>query len=168
MQMLCKTSSEIKKEYNKLYYEKNKDKICSQKRLFRKENKELMRSYDKNRRLEKNKNKPPRIKKSRADYAKKYRENNRDKYRLASLKSDLKKKGLSIEEYEKMLIEQNNSCKICLKHESRFSKRLHVDHCHTTGKVRGLLCVHCNHILGKAFDNIEVLKSAIKYLVESK
>lgn len=40
----------------------------------------------------------------------------------------------------------------------------YVDHCHTTGKVRGLLCFHCNTALGHIFDNTEILQSMIKYL----
>jgi hypothetical protein len=43
---------------------------------------------------------------------------------------------------------------------------LAVDHCHTTGKIRGLLCSKCNPALGAFNDNIEILNSAIKYLKE--
>ena len=58
--------------------------------------------------------------------------------------------GITIEEYDKMLISQNNGCAICGKETAYNSgeKRLHVDHCHITGKVRGLLCSQCNTTLG--------------------
>ena len=61
--------------------------------------------------------------------------------------------GITGEEYNKMLTEQDNCCKICLRHASTFSKGLYVDHCHSTGKVRGLLCVTCNNFLGAINDN---------------
>ena len=71
---------------------------------------------------------------------------------------------MTIEQYDSILKEQNNCCKICSTHESEFNKRLAVDHCHTTGKIRGLLCMACNILLGKAKDNINTLNNAIDYL----
>lgn len=47
------------------------------------------------------------------------------------------------------------------------SRRLHIDHCHTTGKVRGVLCNGCNIALGGVEDNIETLRGLIKYLEQS-
>ena len=83
-------------------------------------------------------------------------------------KADLKRLyGLSIEEYETMVQQQEGCCAICKKSSLLFSgrkKRLCVDHCHTTGKVRGLLCEPCNTMLGMARDNQSVLSSAINYL----
>lgn len=65
--------------------------------------------------------------------------------------------------YEKMLADQNNKCVICdIEHNN--IKKLHVDHCHKTGKVRGLLCNNCNNGIGKLGDSIIMLKKAIKYL----
>jgi hypothetical protein len=58
--------------------------------------------------------------------------------------------GITIEEYNKILFDQNNGCAICGK-ETAYNngeKRLHVDHCHTTGRIRGLLCSQCNTTLG--------------------
>jgi hypothetical protein len=63
-----------------------------------------------------------------------------------------------------MLVSQNNSCAICLIHHSAFSKALHVDHNHRTGKVRALLCQSCNHLIGHSKEKIETLGAAIKYL----
>ncbi|WPJ53570.1 hypothetical protein RCIP0083_00040 [Klebsiella phage RCIP0083] len=54
--------------------------------------------------------------------------------------------------------------KICGKHESEQRRALAVDHCHTTGSVRGLLCDNCNRGIWYFRDNHEVLKAAIKYL----
>ena len=80
--------------------------------------------------------------------------------------------GLTIEDYDKLLTEQNGVCKICSKPETRYIKgvlvRLSGDHCHTTGKVRGLLCGNCNTALGAFDDNIEIMKIAIQYLEKDK
>jgi hypothetical protein len=59
---------------------------------------------------------------------------------------------------------QGGSCKICKTHESNLKRKLFVDHCHTTGSVRGLLCQSCNTMIGNAKDNILVLQAAINYL----
>jgi hypothetical protein len=73
---------------------------------------------------------------------------------------------LSFEEVEKLYILQNKKCKICKNEHSSISAHggLYIDHCHTTGKVRGLLCGSCNVLLGVANDNITILNSAIDYL----
>lgn len=68
-----------------------------------------------------------------------------------------------------MLTVQGSSCKICLTTEPGGKGLVfHVDHCHDSGKVRGLLCMACNIMLGKAQDNTETLRAAIKYLEEHK
>jgi len=65
-----------------------------------------------------------------------------------------------------MLIDQNNTCAICdVKHFD--TKKLHVDHCHSTGKVRGLLCSNCNNGMGKLGDSIERLELVINYLKQN-
>ena len=65
-----------------------------------------------------------------------------------------------------MLVQQNYSCGICKKHESEFKYKLRVDHCHTTGKVRELLCNSCNVLLGHSKENINNLNNAIGYLIK--
>lgn len=81
---------------------------------------------------------------------------------------DRKKKLYGIDkEIENQLLEnQNFACKICLKNLS--DKLYHIDHCHKSNKVRGILCVKCNTGLGKFEDNIEYLQNAIKYLEKNK
>ena len=73
-------------------------------------------------------------------------------------------KNMSYERYEEMLEQQNHSCKICEVHESKIKRKLAVDHNHTTGEIRGLLCDKCNNLLGKVKENISILESAIEYL----
>ena len=67
-------------------------------------------------------------------------------------------------EYNKLLEIQNNCCDICKKHNSEFKNALSVDHNHTTGVVRGLLCSKCNHLLGLAEENCSTLTNATLYL----
>ncbi len=66
-------------------------------------------------------------------------------------------------ERQKLSDAQGQSCAICKKHESHFKKRLSVDHNHTTGKVRALLCYRCNKFLVGRFTLITI-KPVIEYL----
>ena len=109
---------------------------------------------------------------------KEYRENNpekikslREKYKKirieirkpAERKYHLKTKyGITELEYKEMYDKQNGNCALCNKNVEY--KKLHVDHCHKSGRIRGLLCSNCNLALGNFKDNIEVLKKAIDYL----
>lgn len=73
--------------------------------------------------------------------------------------------GITIEEYNTMLKNQDNKCKIC--NSLKGARNLHIDHCHETGKVRGLLCANCNTGIGNLKDNIELLEKAINYLKDN-
>lgn len=81
-----------------------------------------------------------------------------------------RKFGIDATEYDKMLKAQNGRCAICGNAETFFNRgkkekqALSVDHCHDTGKVRGLLCVRCNRGLGYFRDRPEFLRRAIEYL----
>lgn len=79
------------------------------------------------------------------------------------------KYGLSVEEYNQKLAQQNSKCAICNKTEldlsnSKSTRRLSVDHCHQTGKVRGLLCSKCNTAIGLLRDSPDTLKQAVEYV----
>lgn len=109
---------------------------------------------------------PNKVKKSRNTHYYKYPEKVHNK--------ELKYKyGITVDEYNIMLSNQNNKCKICNNEEltkgrSGKVRKMAVDHCHKTNKVRGLLCAKCNQGIGLLNDDIEVLKQAIKYLEEKK
>lgn len=94
----------------------------------------------------------------------------RSKYRYANGDSyavRLKKLyGLSVDEYEQMYAEANGKCQVCSTPEEELSKRLAVDHCHQTGKIRGLLCSKCNTALGQLNDNLETISALYSYLKE--
>lgn len=70
----------------------------------------------------------------------------------------------TINDYEKLIIKQNNKCLICERDFSQIKDSPNLDHCHKTNKVRGILCYKCNVGIGLFKDNIEVLKRAISYL----
>ena len=89
--------------------------------------------------------------------------------RRRNLKRDF---NLDLEEYDKMHNEQNGLCLICKQPETSVQRGkvipLSVDHCHDSGKIRGLLCRSCNTGLGAFSDNIDRIKKAIMYLEEHK
>lgn len=99
--------------------------------------------------------------------SKEYRISNNISSRNNALKL---KYDLSEEDYNKILKSQNDVCKICKNSESQIHhstgviQNLSVDHCHETGKVRGLLCHKCNTGLGAIQDDVEILQSMIEYL----
>lgn len=103
---------------------------------------------------------------------KEYRLDNPEKYNRIKRNQNLKRYGLTFEDQEGMLREQNYKCAICGQEIFLFgsSQKLiaHVDHDHKTGKVRGLLCKECNSGLGKFRDNPEYLLSAVSYLNKNK
>lgn len=72
--------------------------------------------------------------------------------------------GITLADYEQMRIDQADLCKLCGRHERTRQRRLAVDHCHVTGKIRGLLCHHCNTGLGNFMDDVSLLRKAITYL----
>jgi hypothetical protein len=97
-----------------------------------------------------------------------------DKRRVSATPSIVKREqalkrmyGITQQDYDKMLLEQNNQCAICGTTEPKgrhTSNYFVVDHCHNSGKVRKLLCHHCNTSLGLVGDNISTLEEMIKYL----
>ena len=102
---------------------------------------------------------------------KKYRDDNKDKsseYHKSGVVVEKRKKqrkllryGVDQAMFNQMLIAQGSRCMICGK---GFIKTPHIDHDHSTGKIRGLLCNRCNWLLGNAGDSVTVLNNAILYL----
>ncbi len=79
-------------------------------------------------------------------------------------KHQLKRYGLTLEEYDVILAKQSHKCKICEIDETKLRIKLAVDHDHKTGKVRGLLCDKCNRGIGLLNEDIGTMSKAIIYL----
>jgi len=73
---------------------------------------------------------------------------------------------ISIEEYEQMLVFQDKKCQIC--EELLEPKKTVVDHCHTSGNVRGLLCYNCNNAIGFLKENIRAALKLIDYIYKNE
>jgi hypothetical protein len=76
---------------------------------------------------------------------------------------------LTIDDYQRMWDAQGGACKMCSRPETNVNpngtvRTLCVDHCHTTGKVRGLLCGNCNVAIGLLQENVATLARGIQYL----
>lgn len=71
-----------------------------------------------------------------------------------------KRYGITLEKYNEMMERCGGRCEVC----QRDTKRLHVDHDHTTGFVRGLLCQGCNFSIGYAYDSPQTLRAAADYI----
>lgn len=95
-------------------------------------------------------------------YRRAYYNRNSEAYKWRNIKNTF---GLSKEDYLNILVEQDNKCKLCEKPFQGLNGRdVHVDHCHETNKVRGILCMPCNVALGMLGDNEEGLTRALNYV----
>lgn len=147
------TENVSRKEARKQYYLKNRERIREKAKRDYVANRDVRRKaarerYQSNREQE---------------YArgKAWRENNPIIYKASLRASQLRRKyGLSLEDFDNLLARQNNSCAICSSKEATWC----VDHCHTTGEVRGILCSSCNKGLGMFKDDQTNLENAINYL----
>lgn len=107
--------------------------------------------------------------KCRVAYNKAYRQKNKHRVLEIERKSKLKVTyGITPEQYAEFLEKQNGKCAICFaKKPGGRTKMFFIDHCHTHGNVRGLLCMRCNTGLGLFLDNPKFLWNAISYLKEN-
>ena len=143
-------TAEERAAYGKAYREKNKEALVAYRKAYYEKNKEAIKAY-----REKNK-----------EAMKAYQEKNKEA--LAAYNKAfymLRKYGITLAEKKEMLNEQGNKCKICLQ---EFNDKVVscVDHCHTMGNIRGLLCRQCNVGLGNFKDNPVALIKAAEYLKE--
>jgi ATPase subunit of ABC transporter with duplicated ATPase domains len=121
------------------------------------EKKARQREYNK-RSYEKNKD-------SRRAETKAWQQKNPTKNTEHQRRSQLKRLySITLAQYDDLLAAQNEACALCASPAPSGRGRLHVDHCHTTGAVRGLLCGECNLGLGKFKDNTDTLLKAVDYL----
>lgn len=136
---MAQKDPEARKKYHQEYYRRNKEKLDAYKQQWVQEN-------------------PEKSKKHQESYVNKSKEKRQiwqREYRY----------GLDHNLFTKMLEEQSSSCKICER--SFEGTKVFVDHCHSTGSVRGLLCPSCNTALGLIKDDLLWLKRAKTYLTEN-
>lgn len=124
-----------KKDYNKAWTLRNPEKAKESRRRYREKNKEKLALSQKEYR-------------ERTNYHRNY--NLRTRY------------GLSPEEYDNLLHKQGNVCALCGGIDTK--RKLAVDHCHNTGRVRGLLCKACNVSLGLLKENKQTILNMLEYL----
>lgn len=117
----------------------------------------------------------PEKKANKAGYMREYSKARRKNDPWHEFRNSLKRHyGITVEEYCAMHEAQNGVCAICGKPELSVDgrtgnvRRLAVDHCHESNKIRGLLCAMCNTGIGALGDDIANLLSAIEYLKKSK
>lgn len=168
------------KEQDAIYYKENREKILQQQREYYKNNKDKIKK-----RKEKNKearalyekdwrnNNPEKMKEYQKKFYEKHKEevrkehsiyykNNKKSHSIRARRNHLKSKyGLTLEQYEKLLEESENKCAICEKSFDSCSPC--IDHCHSSGLVRGLLCRKCNLNL-HTIENKQYLRKALEYL----
>ena len=154
---------QCKNEYASNYREKNKFLIKEKTRLYSIKTRQRRQAWL----AQDRKENPEKYKK----YARKY---TLDETKERAAKRTAKKYKITLDQFKELILKSNNVCNICKNPELKRPGRndrltsLLVDHCHNTGKVRGLLCFECNILLGKAKDSIKTLKAAIEYLEKHK
>lgn len=154
-----------KREYNRRYWEKRKGDAARM---------EKKRQHDRARRVL-----PEVREKNRLNWKKRYygdggksRALAKERAKKYHRKPDAKvlsrrwhrenKYGCTHKELLQMLTEQGNGCAAC--HAPITEETLHVDHCHSTGRIRGLLCRACNLSLGQGHDDLQRMRSLVVYL----
>lgn len=117
------------------YYRKNEDRVRKNVRRYKKDNPERVKAWD------------------------------RKKKNVTAAARRRHAYGLSEDDYERMLVKCGGMCESCGRDPWEVSSRgPHVDHCHETGRVRGILCFRCNTGLGHFRDSIEDMENAVAYL----
>lgn len=128
--------------YDKQYREKNKQKMKERDQKYYLANKETIKLR-----------------------SKEYYLRTKASYRTTHLKRQYQ---ITDRDWEILYIEQQGCCTICGVHQDLLYRKLDTDHCHLSGKVRGLLCYKCNKAIGLFNDDITLLEKAKVYLTHFK
>lgn len=176
-------SAQDKAAYAKRWYEANKEHAASYRREYHRKMMEALTPEEKLARAEKRRqrrlanydnvraqeiaSRQRNIEKHREASRKRMkiaRKSNPNHYKSIARRSAIKiKYGLTPEQIDELFRAQGSRCAICGVADNN-SKRWHTDHCHSTGVVRGVLCQHCNLMIGHAKDNQTTLRNAAEYL----
>lgn len=140
-------TAEERKEYRRRYYQENKARLQELGKKYYLQNSDRIKAQSK-----------------AWKKAHKGQQNIRDANRNAGYS---RRYGITLTDYNNMFVAQAGKCNICRTHQSELKKALRVDHCHQTGKVRGLLCHNCNIGIGMLQDDPDIIKSALIYIKNS-
>lgn len=156
------------KEYRKKYYQEHKEESSARFKKYYEKNSDVLKEKSKNyhhqnreeniQKMRERRRKDP--EKQKQIYRKEYE---KDKSRIVYYNRK-RRLGVTKEQYLQMLKDQNQRCAICEITVEENGKQLCVDHDHSNGRIRMLLCNRCNLVLGNAQDNIHTLEAAIEYL----
>lgn len=149
------------RERNKVHYAENPEKYAAKGKAWKEANPERMRELQKKHQQENRET----INQRSSDWY----QANKPRAASQSRQQKLKRYGLTSEQYQALLAQQNGGCAICQATQGLESKNhpLYVDHDHQTGQVRGLLCQRCNAGLGMFKDSLELVTGAAAYLTKS-
>jgi len=138
-----------RKKYDKIYRDKNRERRKEYGEKWRTENRVYMKEYQ------------TQNKESGRKRQKEWRSKNKEHATNTYL---IKSYGITLDDYNRLFIEQEGCCAICGKHQSELNRPLFVDHNHETNQIRGLLCPSCNTGIGNFNDDIPTITKAIQYL----
>jgi len=171
---LSSSCRSCEKEYGRLRYQTNsqyKKNTKSNSKKFRNNNPEYHKNYEyqpTQEQLDKYKEKSKTYYQDNKHEIKSYQAQYRktDSCKNSKLKHNY---GITLDQYNQMVIDQDDKCLICLCNFSTTdkSRKANIDHCHKTNKVRGILCHKCNTGIGLLNDNPDILKKAVIYLESS-
>jgi hypothetical protein len=165
--------TEERRQYQREYYEKNREQLLVKQREWNRRNYLAKPEAHRARAIAWKEANPERAKELQRQYRDRNREelkargrdwylNNKERASEQARRQKLAKYGLTEATYQTMVTAQKGLCAICLRPPKLH--RLYVDHCHLTGRVRGLLCNTCNAAIGMLDDQPELLAKAIAYL----
>lgn len=151
--------------YRKKNFERDKDKINASQRAHRAKNIERIRKRDQQYWAN---NSASKSKKNRRTYVKhsESRKASARRYKICKIY------GSTEAAIDELFKQQKNKCGICKlvfgSPKATKGTKPHIDHCHTTGRVRGILCGRCNVLIGMALENPKILAAAAKYVGKHK
>lgn len=151
---------ERRRQVARAWYHRNKEKVAAYKK---KHYEEHLEDYKERARKH---NKSERRKQWRIENKERISEYMKQRWlQIKDSKPHLKKVyGITLEEYNELVNRQDGRCAGCKKTQEQLDHPLHVDHCHSTGNIRGLLCRKCNSALGYVEDSVETLENLKNYL----
>ena len=158
-----KAYRETHKEEQKAYRETHKEERKAYRETHKEESESYQRAYHETHKEERNARNRVRSKayyKTHKEKRKAYDETHKEERKARNRAAEIQRKyKLTMTEYSILLSSASGHCAICGE-----PAKLHIDHDHKEGGVRGLLCGSCNRMLGLAFDNPDTLRNAIAYL----